>query len=334
MGMLVDGQWTDKWYEPDEKGGFKRSQSRFRNRITLSGASGFKAEPDRYHLYVSLACPWSHRAVISRKLKGLEGVIGMSVTEPVWRNDGWAFGDAPLDDAVNGCSYVYELYQLADRRYTGRATVPVLWDKQKKTIVSNESSDIVHMLDREFDDWGDRSVCFYPEELRGEIDRVNDFLYERVNNGVYRAGFATTQEAYDRAFDELFDALDVLERRLTHQRYLCGDRLTESDWRLFVTLVRLDPVYLTHFKCNRRRITQYPALYAYLRDLYQHPGVRETCDFEHIKSHYFRSHTHLNPSRIVPRGPELDLEAPHGRDRMPGVDRRRKGLYEPEPLAP
>jgi putative glutathione S-transferase len=325
MGLLVDGKWQDKWYPTAENGGrFVRQDSRFRNWVTRDGAAGpsgkagFKAEPGRYHLYVSLACPWAHRTLIFRALKRLDDVISVSVVHHFMGADGWTFlaEDGATGDTLYHLDFLHQLYAKADPAYTGRVTVPVLWDKRLQTIVSNESSEIIRMLNSAFDTWGDAALDFYPERLRGEIDRVNALVYPAVNNGVYRAGFATTQAAYEEAFRELFAALDTLEERLAHQRYLTGERITEADWRLFTTLVRFDPVYVGHFKCNLRRIADYPNLSNYLRDLYQVPGVAETVNLHHIKSHYYGSHHTINPTGIVPVGPELDYAAPHDRGRF------------------
>ena len=319
MGLLVDGVWKDAWYDTKEsRGRFVRSEAQFRHRVTADGSSGFPAEAGRYHLYVSLACPWASRTLVFRKLKKLEHAISLSIVDPFMGENGWAFSDGPgcIPDTVNGKRFLYEVYLVAEPRYSGRVTVPVLWDKQKRTIVNNESAEIIRMLNRELDAIGDASLDFYPEALRVEIDRTNELVYENVNNGVYRAGFATSQEAYEEAFDALFATLDRLEERLSAKRWLCGNRLTEADWRLFTTLVRFDAVYHGHFKCNRQRLADYPALSAYLRDLYQVPGVAETVDFDHIKTHYYRSHTTINPTGIVPKGPALDLDAPHGRERL------------------
>lgn len=322
MGLLVEGKWSDQWYDTKSTGGaFVRKGSHFRNWVTKDGAAGpsgvggFKAEPGRYHLYVSLACPWAHRTLIFRRLKGLEQMISLSVVHWLMRDEGWTFkpGEGVVPDTVNGASRLYEVYVKADPHYTGRVTVPVLWDKQTDAIVNNESSEIIRMLGSAFDAVGVAEGDYYPEELRPEIDTVNARIYDTVNNGVYKAGFATTQEAYEAAIGPLFDSLDWLEERLTHRRYLMGDKLTEADWRLFTTLVRFDAVYVGHFKCNLRRIVDYPALSGYVRDLYQHPGIAGTCDFHHIKHHYYQSHLTINPTGIVPVGPALDLTAPHGR---------------------
>jgi putative glutathione S-transferase len=283
-----------------------------------SGEGGFQAEAGRYHLYVSLACPWAHRTLIFRKLKKLTEVIGVSVVDPHMLAEGWEFNDE-LPDHLHGSRRLYEVYLRAEPRYSGRVTVPVLWDKERGTIVSNESADIIRMLNSAFDVFGDATLDFYPEALRTEIDALNTVVYDNVNNGVYRAGFATTQSAYDEAFAALFKTLDDLDLRLDEQRFLMGDPLTEADWRLFTTLVRFDVVYVGHFKCNRRRIVDYPNLSGYLRDLFQVPGVKETVNFDHIKQHYYYSHANINPTRIVPLGPLLILDAPHDRDRFRGT---------------
>ncbi len=319
MGMLVNGQWHDQWYDTKSRGGrFLRQDAAFRNWVTADGSSGFKAEPDRYHLYVSLACPWAHRTLIFRRLKGLEKVISLSVVDPLMAEHGWTFSDGPgcIPDSVNGARYLHEVYTAAKPDYTGRVTVPVLWDRKNKTIVSNESSEIIRMFNSAFDAFGEAGLDFYPTGLRHEIDAINERIYENVNNGVYKCGFATTQEAYREAFVALFGTLDWLEERLGRQRYIVGPSITEADWRLFTTLVRFDAVYVGHFKCNLRRITDYPNLSNYLRDLYQVPGVAETVNFEHIKRHYYESHRTINPAGIVPMGPELDLLGPHGRQTL------------------
>jgi len=320
MGLLVDGKWVDRWYDTASTGGrFVRQESGFRERVAADGSTRFAPEAGRYHLVVSLACPWAHRTLIARRLKKLESAISVSVVHPFMGSQGWHFqgveevpGSTP--DPLHGVSFLHELYTRAEPHYTGRVTVPVLWDRTEDTLVNNESSEILRMLNAEFDAFGDPSVDLYPEPLRPAIDEINAFVYPKVNNGVYRCGFATTQEAYDEAFEELFGALDELEARLSRQRFLVGDRVTEADWRLFTTLVRFDAVYVGHFKCNRHRIADFPALSGYLRELYQWPGVRETVDFDHIKRHYYQSHETINPTGIVPRGPELDLERPHGRE--------------------
>jgi putative glutathione S-transferase len=315
MGLLVDGVWKDEWYDTESKGGrFVRQESAFRVWVRADGSTPHAPEAGRYRLYVSLACPWACRALLFRKLKKLEDAIPLSVVNPVMGENGWSFEPAPgVVPDPHGARFLHHVYTRAKPGYTGRVTVPALWDEQLGTIVSNESSEIIRMLNSEFDAFGDAGVDFYPEPLRDEIDAVNDFVYPNVNNGVYRCGFATTQEAYEEAFDALFDALDALEARLGRQRYLVGDRITEADWRLFTTLVRFDPVYVGHFKCNRRRIADHPHLSGYLRDLYQVPGVADTVDLDHIKQHYYRSHPTINPTRIVPKGPALDWDRPHGR---------------------
>ena len=321
MGALVEGIWQDQPHNI-VGGRFLRRESQFRSWVTADGApgpsgeGGFRAAPGRYHLYVSLSCPWAHRTFLFRKLKGLEGIVSASVSN--WDNlaEGWTFAPGPgvIPDTVNGARYLHEVYTKAQPTYTGRVTVPVLWDRERKTIVNNESSEIIRMFNSAFDGVGAAPGDYYPVELRPEIDAVNKRVYETLNNGVYRCGFATSQEAYDEAVVPLFETLDWMEERLAKRRYLCGDRLTEADWRAFTTLVRFDPVYYSHFKCNLRRLTDYPNLWAYTRDLYQHPGVAETVDFDHIKRHYYGSQRRVNPTGIVPRGPILDFRAPHGRD--------------------
>ena len=319
MGKLVDGVWHDVWYDTKKSGGrFQRSDSAFRDWVTADGSSGFKAEPGRYHLYVSLACPWAHRTLIFRKLKRLEQVISVDVVHWHMAENGWEFGikdgdDATTGDRLLGKDFLHQVYTTARPDYTGRVTVPVLWDKQSNTIVSNESAEIIRMLNGAFDEWGDAELDFYPKALRSEIEAVNEPIYHRINNGVYKAGFATTQSAYDQAFAELFETLDELEGRLGRQRYLAGEVITEADWRLFTTLLRFDPVYHGHFKCNLRRLVDYPNLWGYTRELYQVPGVAETVNLHHIKQHYYASHRSVNPTGIVPRGPEIDFSAPHGR---------------------
>jgi glutathionyl-hydroquinone reductase len=308
-GYLLKGEWKTGWYDTRRSGGeFQRPATTFHSWITADGSSGFKAEPGRYHLYVSLACPWAQRTLIFRRLKRLEDVISVSVVDPVIAEHGWAFSDAPgcTRDTVNGFEYLRQVYTAADPTYTGRVTVPVLWDKQRQTIVNNESSEIIRMLNSSFDAFTPIATDYYPEPLRSRIDEVNAFVYDRVNNGVYRCGFAGSQQAYDKAFDTLFAALDVLEVRLA-TRYLLGDEITEADWRLFTTLLRFDAVYYVHFKCNLKRIAEYAALSRFLRELCQVPGVADTIDMDHIKRHYYLSHRHLNPSGIVPKGPVLDF---------------------------
>ena len=325
MGLLVDGQWQDKWYDTEASGGrFVREDAGFRNWVTADGSAGpigvggFKAEANRYHLYVSLACPWAHRTTIYRKLKGLEDMISLSVVHPFMGDKGWTFaeGAGVIADPIVNASYLYEVYVAAKPNYTGRVTVPILWDKKTNTIVSNESSEIIRMLNSAFDEAGATDVNFLPKALLAEIDTINEFVYSAVNNGVYKAGFATTEAAYKEAVVTLFDALDTLEARLADQRYLLGDTITEADWRLFTTLVRFDAVYVGHFKCNIRRIVDYPNLWGYLRDLYQVPGIAETVNIEHIKAHYYTSHANINPTRIIPVGPLLDFNEPHDRTRF------------------
>lgn len=325
MGLLVDGAWQDKWYDTSSTGGrFRRQDAQFRNWITAdgtpgeSGEGGFEAEPGRYHLYVSLACPWAHRTLIFRKLKKLENVISVDVVHWYMAENGWEFRaeDGATGDSLFSSAFLHQVYTRARPDYTGRVTVPVLWDRKRGTIVSNESSEIIRMFNSAFDAWGDATPDFYPLPLRAEIDQINDIVYRTVNNGVYRCGFATTQAAYDEAFDALFETLDMLEDRLSANRYLLGSTLTEADWRLFTTLVRFDPVYVGHFKCNRNRIADFPNLSNYLRELHQVPGIAETVNLHHIKSHYYASHETINPTRIVPRGPLVDFAAPHDRARL------------------
>jgi len=325
MGLLIDGVWRDQGFDTKSTGGrFVRKDSHFRNWVTADGApgpsgeDGFLATPGRYHLYVSLACPWAHRSLIFRKLKKLEDIVSHSIVDPLMGDEGWVFSNFPgaIPDTVNAKQRLYEIYLLAEPRYSGRVTVPVLWDKEKKTIVNNESSEIIRMFNSAFDKFTGAREDYYPRELRGEIDAINDLVYKQINNGVYRAGFATTQEAYEEAFRDLFATLDETERRLSRQRYLAGGRLTEADWRLFTTLVRFDPVYVGHFKCNLRRIADYPNLSNYLRDLYLVPGVAETVSVDHIKRHYYSSQRKVNPTGIVPLGPELDFTSPHDRARF------------------
>jgi putative glutathione S-transferase len=323
MGRLVDGVWQDVWYDTRATNGhFKRSESQFRNWVTAdgspgpSGKGGFKAEAGRYHLYVSLACPWAHRTLIFRKLKKLEDIVSLSIVDPLMQANGWEFKaeNGGTVDHLFGSRALWEIYVRAEPIYSGRVTVPVLWDKQKNTIVSNESAEIIRMFNSAFDYLTGSTEDYCPKELRAEIDALNARIYDAVNNGVYKAGFATSQAAYEESVTALFAMLDELESRLASRRYLLGDRMTEADWRLFTTLVRFDPVYVGHFKCNIRRVADYPNLYGYLRDLYQVPGVGETVNMHHIKQHYYRSHTMINPTGIVPVGPTIDLEAPHGRD--------------------
>jgi len=325
-GRLVDGHWREEGYGTRATGGrFVREESRFRNWITPdgspgpTGAGGFQAEPGRYHLYVSLACPWAHRTLIFRKLKGLESAVTVDVVHYHLGSEGWVFDPTvprATPDTVNGMRRLYEVYRAANPHYTGRVSVPVLWDKKRSTIVNNESSEIIRMLNSAFDGVGASKGDYYPQALRADIDAINDAVYANINNGVYRCGFATSQEAYEEAFHELFDTLDKMEGRLAKGRFLCGNAITEADWRLFTTLVRFDVVYYLHFKCNLRRIADYPDLSNYLRDLYQMAGIAETVDFEHIKKHYYGSHTNINPSGIVPLGPAINIDAPHDRGRL------------------
>jgi putative glutathione S-transferase len=325
MGLLVDGQWQDKWYDTKSNdGAFKRESAQFRHWITADGSagptgqSGFTAEADRYHLYVSLACPWAHRTLIFRKLKQLESFISVSIVSPLMLEQGWSFkkDEGSSGDDLYGFDHLHQLYtrQLPD--YTGRVTVPLLWDKQQQCIVNNESADIIRMLNNAFNDITGNHDDYYPAALQDDIDAVNDVVYPNINNGVYRCGFATRQSAYESAYADLFTALDTLESRLSTQRYLCGDEITEADWRLFTTLIRFDAVYHGHFKCNRQRLEDFPALSHYLRDLYQHPGVAETVNIDHIKRHYYYSHDTINPSRIVPVGPDIDFSTPHNRAKL------------------
>lgn len=325
MGLLVDGHWVDQWYDTESsQGRFIRSESRFRNRITADGTTGpgehdgFRAEPGRYHLYVSLACPWAHRTLIFRALKGLEAMISVSVVNSYMGEHGWTFDTEPGADGdqLYGLEYLYQLYQKTAADYSGRVTVPVLWDKERQTIVNNESAEIIRMLNSAFDHLGAKPGDYYPRLLRSEIDTLNEEIYHRINNGVYKAGFATTQEAYEQAVFPLFEALDALEQRLSRQRYLLGNRITEADWRLFTTLVRFDAVYHGHFKCNLRQLVDYPNLWAYVRELYQWPGVSATVDMTHIKGHYYRSHHGINPTGIVPAGPMSDFNQPHQREHL------------------
>lgn len=323
MGQLVDGVWEDTWYSTKESGGrFVRSVTSFRNWITPdgsagpSGEGGFPAEGGRYHLYVSLACPWAHRTLIYRKIKALDDLISVSVVHPDMLSDGWTFDPgfpAATGDDLYGLPFLRDIYTKADPTISGRVTVPILWDKSRETIVSNESAEIIRMFNSAFNELTGNTDDYWPEDLRDDIETVNARIYDTLNNGVYRSGFATTQEAYDEAVTALFDTLDWLEDRLSTRHYLMGDRLTEADWRLAPTLFRFDPVYHLHFKCNRKRILDYPNLWGYARELYQWPGVAETVDFNHIVRHYHYSHATINPHRIVPINPVIDWAAPHGR---------------------
>lgn len=320
MGLLVDGKWQDTWYDTKSTGGkFVRKDAAFRNWVTANGDAGptgrpgFKADAGRYHLYVSLACPWAHRTLIMSALKGLESMIDVTVVDPDMLENGWELknGSGP---AVEGASYLYQVYQAAMADYTGRVTVPVLWDTHTQTIVSNESSEIIRMFNIAFDGVGAKPGDYYPAPLREEIDAINERVYHSVNNGVYKCGFATSQGAYEDAFDALFDGLEWMEGLLSTRRYLAGDVITEADIRAFTTLVRFDAVYVGHFKCNKNRIADYPNLQGYVKELYQLPGVAQTVNVAHIMRHYYYSHDTINPTRVIPAGPELDFESPHGRD--------------------
>ncbi len=316
MGLLQNGQWVDKWYDTKNSDGeFRRQDSRFRSWLTAdgeagpTGAPGFKAEKGRYHLYVSLACPWAHRTLIFRTLKQLEDYIDVTVVDAIMLENGWE-----MTDPLYNLDFAYQLYLKADPSYEGRVTVPILWDKKTQTIVSNESSEIIRMFNTAFNHLTGNTDDYYPASLHDAIGIVNERVYDNINNGVYRTGFATTKEAYEQAYYKLFDALDWVEGILSRQRYLVGEQITEADWRLFTTLIRFDAVYFGHFKCNRQQLADYPAISGYLRELYQVVGVAETVNFEHIKTHYYASHTTINPTGIVPLGPDQDFNAPHGRD--------------------
>ncbi|MGE0747739.1 MAG: glutathione S-transferase family protein [Rhodospirillales bacterium] len=319
MGMLIDGQWSDEDSAPPPQsaGAFVRVESAFRDRVTADGASGFKAEPGRYHLLVAPSCPWAHRTFLVRAVKKLENAVSIAYADRP-KLQGWAFSQA-VDDRLQpteGVLYLHRVYAEAKPGYTGKVTVPTLWDRKTRTIVNNESSEIIRMFNTEFNAWGDAAIDLYPADLRAEIDAINAYVYERVNNGVYRCGFAKTQEAYAAAFNKLFEGLDALEERLSRSRYLCGDRITEADWRLFPTLVRFDPVYHGHFKCNRQRLADYHNLINYTRELYQVPGVAATVDVQAIKDGYYRWMPHVNPSGVVPLGPAIDYGLPHDRERL------------------
>lgn len=330
MGLLVDGQWHDRWYESSDKGEFQREQAQRRGWVSADGSPGpdgqraVKAEAGRFHLYVSLACPWAHRTLIYRKLKQLDSLIDVSVVSWLMAEHGWTFDKSTGSsvDALDGLEFLHQRYTADDASYTGRVTVPVLWDKQEQRIVNNESSELIRIFNSAFDALTGSKLDLYPEPLRAEIDRLNERIYPAVNNGVYRAGFATTQQAYETAFDEVFSELDWLEQRLGQRRYLAGEFLTEADWRLFTTVVRFDTVYHGHFKCNLRRIEDYPNLSNWLRELYQWPEIAQTVDFTHIKSHYYASHRQINANGIIPKGPRLALERAHDRERLPG-----KGIW-------
>lgn len=326
MGLLIDGVWHDQWYDTKSSGGkFERAAAKFRNWITAdgsagpSGTEGFMAQSGRYHLYVSYACPWAHRALIFRSLKGLQEHITISAVHPDMLGDGWTFQtdtNGATGDTLYDLPFARDIYTKANPGFSGRVTVPILWDKKSETIVSNESSEIIRMFNSAFNAITGNTNDYWPAPLRDEIEPINDRIYDTLNNGVYKSGFATTQEAYDAAVHPLFDTLDWLDARLATRRYLMGDTLTEADWRLFTTLVRFDPVYHLHFKCNRKRLADYPNLWAYTRDLYQVPGVSETVNMDHIVRHYHYSHESINPHRIIPINPQIDFEAPHGRDQL------------------
>lgn len=328
MGLLVKGRWSDQWYDTESAGGaFKREAAQIRNWVTVNGEAGptgeagFKAESGRYHLYVSLACPWAHRTLIFRKLKQLEPHISVSVVSPLMLEQGWSFarGEGSSGDALFGSEYLHQIYTRHHPNYTGRVTVPLLWDKQRGCIVNNESAEIIRIFNRAFNHITGDDTDFYPVEQQEEIDLINQLVYDNINNGVYRCGFATNQAVYEAAFAQLFSALDRVEALLGQQRYLAGAQLTEADWRLFTTLIRFDAVYYGHFKCNRQRLVDLPNLSNYTRELYQVPGVAGTVDFDHIKRHYYYSHPMINPTRIVPAGPQLDFSRPHDRTRLPRV---------------
>lgn len=308
-GMMIEGKWTNEEYQQDRQGRFQRNPTTFRDRITADGSSGFPAVANRYHLYVSYACPWAHRTLIMLQLKGLTEAISISAVDPLMAENGWEFSDFPgtVPDTVNHAKYLREVYAIADPKYTGRVTVPILWDKQTASIVNNESREIIRMFDTQFEDLAQNQINLYPEQLQEKIDRAIDDIYDPINNGVYKAGFAKSQEAYEEAVKKLFAALDYWEEILTKQDYLCGDSLTEADICLFTTLFRFDAVYYVHFKCNLRHIWDYPNLWNYVKKIYQHPEVKATCNLEHIKLHYYQSHPHINPSGIVPYGPAINF---------------------------
>ena len=319
MGMLIEGKWQDVWYDTAKsEGHFVRENARFRNTLNARGEDGFVAQPGRYHLYVSLACPWAHRTLMVRALKNLEPLIDVSVVSPIMLDNGWTYNtdQGSTGDQVNGHQYHHQVYTTAQADYTGRVTVPVLWDKQTQSIVNNESAEIIRMFNHAFDDFTENRLDFYPPALRAEIDLWNDRIYPAINNGVYRAGFATTQSAYEEAYHELFDELDNIDRHLASSRYLVGDTLTEADIRLFTTLIRFDAVYHGHFKCNRQRLEDFANLPAYVRDIYQLDGVAETVDFDHIKTHYYASHGTINPTAVIPVGPDIDFTRAHGREQL------------------
>ena len=319
MGLLVDGKWQDKWYDTKKSGGkFERQASKFRNDISSDDSSEFKAESGRYHLYVSLACPWAHRTLIFRKLKGLENHIDVSIVHPEMLENGWEFKTYPgaTGDKLYNADFVHQIYTKAQPSVTTRVTVPVLWDTKTHSIVNNESAEIIRIFNTAFNALTGNTDDYYPKALREEIDSVNERVYHDINNGVYKAGFATSQAAYEEAVSSLFNALDWIEARLSKQRYLVGDSITEADWRLFTTLIRFDAVYHGHFKCNKRQIADYPNIFGYMKELYQVDGVRETVNLDHIKRHYYFSHTMINPTQVIPVGPEQDFMSPHGRDHI------------------
>ncbi|MDH0291200.1 glutathione S-transferase family protein [Pseudomonas sp. GD04087] len=326
MGQLIDGRWHDQWYDTSKDGRFQRENAQRRNWVTAdgqpgpTGEGGFRAEAGRYHLYVSLACPWAHRTLIYRQFKGLESLIDVSVVSWLMLENGWTFDKAlgSTGDKLDDLTFLHQRYTRDDANYTGRVTVPVLWDKHEQRIVSNESAEIIRMFNTAFDGITGNKLDLYPEPLRAQIDELNERIYPAVNNGVYRAGFATTQDAYEEAFKTLFNELDWLEERLGKQRYLAGEYLTEADVRLFTTLIRFDAVYHGHFKCNLRRLADYPNLSGWLRELYQLEGVAGTVDFQHIKNHYYASHRTINPTGVVPLGPQQEFTSPHGREHLPG----------------
>ncbi|MGQ7286513.1 glutathione S-transferase family protein [Vreelandella venusta] len=346
MGLLVNGEWVDQWYDTKKHGGeFVRESAQLRDwvgddsiREVLSGGASsgkqwqgqrYPAQADRYHLYVSLACPWAHRVLIMRKLKGLESLIGASHVSPLMQDKGWTYNQAEgsSGDPVNHVDYHHQLYTMNDSTYTGRVTVPLLWDKQRSAIINNESADLIRIFNHAFDELTGNDLDFYPDDLRSTINDINDDVYEHINNGVYKSGFATDQQVYEKHVQALFDALDRMEKRLSEHRYLAGEWLTEADIRLFTTLIRFDAVYYGHFKCNLKRIEDYPNLANYVRELYQWPGIAETVNMDQIKRHYYYSHDKINPTRIVPAGPLLDLERPHDRQRLPGQGIRRRASY-------
>jgi putative glutathione S-transferase len=326
MGLLVKGRWHDQWYDTKKSGGeFVREDAQYRHWVTADGSpgptgeGGFIAEADRYHLYVSLACPWAHRTLIFRQLKCLEKLISISIVHPHMLDKGWSFEkgfSVAEGDSLYGSEHLHEIYTRNNPEYSGRVTVPILWDKQQQCIVNNESSEIIRMLNSAFNHLTNNHDDYYPEELHSEIDEINEFIYHGINNGVYRTGFATTQQAYEKAFEQLFASLETIDQKLGENRYLIGDVLTEADWRLFTTLIRFDAVYVGHFKCNLKRISDYKYLSGYLRELYQYPGIKETVNLEHIKQHYYYSHDMINPTRVVPLGPGLNLDDPHNRGRI------------------